>query len=70
MKIIIHIPAIYNNNVFINTSEGNIPLQVFGEHNLSNIEAAKKICNGTTSCYSVVAQSGASSFARIGDTTY
>ena len=29
---------------FINTSEGNIPA-VFGEHNLSNIEAAKKICS-------------------------
>ena len=37
--------SVSNNNVFINTSEGNIPLQVFGEHNLSNIEAAKKICS-------------------------
>ena len=37
--------SVLNNNVFINTSEGNIPLQVFGEHNLSNIEAAKKICS-------------------------
>ena len=37
--------SLSNNNVFIHTSEGNIPLQVFGEHNLSNIEAAKKICS-------------------------
>ena len=37
--------SVSNNNVFIKTSEGNIPLQVFGEHNLSNIEAAKKICS-------------------------
>ena len=37
--------SVSNNNVFINTSEGNIPLQVFGEHNLSNIEASKKICS-------------------------
>ena len=37
--------SVSNNNVFINTSEGNIPLQVFGEHNMSNIEAAKKICS-------------------------
>ena len=46
-KIEYNIPeySVSNNNVFINTSEGNIPLQVFGEHNLSNIEAAKKICS-------------------------
>ena len=37
--------SVSKNNVFIKTSEGNIPLQVFGEHNLSNIEAAKKICS-------------------------
>ena len=37
--------SVSNNNVFINTSEGNIPLRIFGEHNLSNIEAAKKICS-------------------------
>ena len=37
--------SLFDNSVYINTSEGNIPLQVFGEHNLSNIEAAKKICS-------------------------
>ena len=37
--------SLSNNIFFIHTSEGNIPLQVFGEHNLSNIEAAKKICS-------------------------
>lgn len=29
---------------YINTSEGNIPLKVYGNHNLSNLCAAKQIC--------------------------
>ena len=36
---------ILNNQVFINTDEGNIPLKIFGKHNLSNIEGARKICS-------------------------
>lgn len=46
-KIEYNLPEYFlsNDNVFINSNEGNIPLKVFGEHNLSNIEAAKKICS-------------------------
>ena len=46
-KIEYNIPeySVSNNNVFINTSEGNIPLEVFGDHNLSNLCAAKQICS-------------------------
>jgi UDP-N-acetylmuramate: L-alanyl-gamma-D-glutamyl-meso-diaminopimelate ligase len=29
---------------FIETAEGNMPLQIFGKHNLSNLEAARWIC--------------------------
>jgi UDP-N-acetylmuramate: L-alanyl-gamma-D-glutamyl-meso-diaminopimelate ligase len=29
---------------YIKTSEGNVPLKVFGDHNLSNLSAAKQIC--------------------------
>jgi len=29
---------------YLKTSEGNIPLKVFGDHNLSNLSAAKQIC--------------------------
>tara|TARA_B100001093_G_scaffold453345_1_gene461965 strand:+ start:3936 stop:5303 length:1368 start_codon:yes stop_codon:yes gene_type:complete len=36
---------ILNNQILINTDEGEIPLQVFGKHNLSNIEGARKICS-------------------------
>lgn len=30
---------------YIKTSEGNVPLKVFGDHNLSNLSAAKQICS-------------------------
>ena len=36
---------ILNNQIFINTDEGDIPLQIFGKHNLSNLEGARKICS-------------------------
>ena len=29
---------------YVKTSEGNVPLKVFGDHNLSNLSAAKQIC--------------------------
>ena len=29
---------------YLKTSEGNVPLKVFGDHNLSNLSAAKQIC--------------------------
>jgi len=31
--------------VVLTTSEGNISLQIFGSHNLQNMEAARKVCN-------------------------
>ena len=34
-----------NGTTYIKTSEGNIPLEVFGDHNLSNLCAAKQICS-------------------------
>ena len=33
-----------NGQVFLDTSEGEIPLKVFGRHNLSNLSGAEKIC--------------------------
>jgi UDP-N-acetylmuramate: L-alanyl-gamma-D-glutamyl-meso-diaminopimelate ligase len=36
---------IINGNPFLITDYGNIPLQVFGDHNFANIRAAKLICN-------------------------
>ena len=36
---------ILNNKIFINTDEGNIPLNIFGKHNLFNLEGARKICS-------------------------
>ncbi|WP_299122097.1 Mur ligase family protein [uncultured Tenacibaculum sp.] len=35
---------IENGTTFIETEEGNLPLEVFGEHNLQNIAGAKWIC--------------------------
>ena len=35
----------FNDIVSIETDEGNIPLKIFGKHNLSNLEGAKKICS-------------------------
>jgi UDP-N-acetylmuramate: L-alanyl-gamma-D-glutamyl-meso-diaminopimelate ligase len=34
-----------NDTVMLTTTEGNIPLRVFGDHNLQNMEAARKVCN-------------------------
>ena len=36
---------ISDNQIFINSDEGQIPLQIFGKHNLSNLEGARKICS-------------------------
>ncbi|MDP4615822.1 MAG: Mur ligase family protein [Schleiferiaceae bacterium] len=35
---------IHDGQTFIETEEGMMPLQIFGEHNLSNLEAARWIC--------------------------
>ena len=35
---------IVDGQTFIDTEEGMMPLQIFGEHNLSNLEAARWIC--------------------------
>lgn len=46
-----HIPyvtptfKIQNDAVVLPTTEGNITLQIFGGHNLQNMEAARKVCN-------------------------
>ena len=41
-----HLPVstIEDGTTYIETAEGMMPLQVFGEHNLSNLEAARWIC--------------------------
>ena len=46
-KIEYNLPDYYleNNQVFLCTDEGDIPLNIFGKHNLSNLEAARKICS-------------------------
>ena len=36
--------TIENGQVFIEYSEGKVPLQIFGKHNLQNLEGAKLIC--------------------------
>lgn len=36
---------IENGVTFISTASGEIPLQVFGDHNLMNLEAARRVCN-------------------------
>lgn len=36
---------IQDNTVVLNTSEGKVSLQIFGAHNLQNMEAARKVCN-------------------------
>ncbi len=36
---------IADNAVVLNTSEGKVSLQIFGSHNLQNMEAARKVCN-------------------------
>jgi UDP-N-acetylmuramate: L-alanyl-gamma-D-glutamyl-meso-diaminopimelate ligase len=36
---------VQENNVVIYTSDGNVSLQIFGAHNLQNMEAARKVCN-------------------------
>ena len=35
---------IVNGVTYVKTSEGDVPLKVFGDHNLSNLSAAKQIC--------------------------
>lgn len=36
--------SIENGTTFIDTEEGNLPLEIFGEHNLQNLAGAKWIC--------------------------
>jgi UDP-N-acetylmuramate: L-alanyl-gamma-D-glutamyl-meso-diaminopimelate ligase len=36
---------VQDNAVILNTSEGKVSLQIFGAHNLQNMEAARKVCN-------------------------
>jgi UDP-N-acetylmuramate: L-alanyl-gamma-D-glutamyl-meso-diaminopimelate ligase len=36
---------VVNNQVVLNTPEGDVPLQIFGEHNMNNLEGARWICN-------------------------
>ncbi len=36
---------IQDNAVMLQTSEGSVSLQIFGGHNLQNMEAARKVCN-------------------------
>jgi len=36
---------IQDDAVVLNTSEGKVSLQIFGGHNLQNMEAARKVCN-------------------------
>lgn len=40
-----HLHVIKGNTTFLQTNFGDIPLKVFGEHNLQNISGAKNICN-------------------------
>ena len=37
--------TIVNGTTVLNTSEGDFPLQIFGKHNLANLNAAKLACN-------------------------
>jgi len=37
---------VQDNAVALQTSEGKVALQIFGSHNLQNMEAARKVCNG------------------------
>ncbi|MDD3771963.1 MAG: Mur ligase family protein [Weeksellaceae bacterium] len=37
--------SIENGITYLNTFEGPIPLEIFGKHNLSNLEGARLICN-------------------------
>lgn len=37
--------TIVNGTTILNTSEGDFPLQIFGKHNLANLNAAKLACN-------------------------
>jgi len=37
--------SIENGITFLNTSEGPVPLEIFGKHNLNNLEGARLICN-------------------------
>ncbi|GEO05392.1 peptidoglycan synthetase [Adhaeribacter aerolatus] len=39
-----HEHEVYNGVTYLTTKKENIPLQIFGEHNLQNISAAKEVC--------------------------
>jgi len=36
--------SIVNGNTLLDTDEGEVPLEIFGQHNLQNLEGAKNIC--------------------------
>jgi UDP-N-acetylmuramate: L-alanyl-gamma-D-glutamyl-meso-diaminopimelate ligase len=36
--------SIVNGNTLLDTEEGEVPLEIFGQHNLQNLEGAKNIC--------------------------
>ena len=38
--------TIENGQVFVEYSEGKVPLEIFGKHNLQNLEGARLICQG------------------------
>jgi UDP-N-acetylmuramate: L-alanyl-gamma-D-glutamyl-meso-diaminopimelate ligase len=40
----IHEHEVYNGTTYLKAKKENMPLQVFGEHNLRNISAAKEVC--------------------------
>lgn len=40
----LHEHEVYNGITYLTTKKENIPLQVFGDHNLRNISAAKEVC--------------------------
>jgi UDP-N-acetylmuramate: L-alanyl-gamma-D-glutamyl-meso-diaminopimelate ligase len=37
--------SVQNQQVFLKTDEGSVPLQIFGKHNMNNLEGARWICN-------------------------
>jgi UDP-N-acetylmuramate: L-alanyl-gamma-D-glutamyl-meso-diaminopimelate ligase len=39
-----HEHEVYNGITYLTTKKENIPLQIFGDHNLRNISAAKEVC--------------------------
>ncbi|MDQ4140449.1 MAG: Mur ligase family protein, partial [Bacteroidota bacterium] len=40
----VHDHQVYNGTTYLQTKKDDIPIQIFGEHNLRNISAAKEVC--------------------------